>query len=190
MRITGGQARGIPLKAPPGNKVRPAMDAMREAIFSSLGPRVNDAQVLDLFAGSGAYGLEALSRGAGSCCFIEKDNKAISFLESNASAVAKSIGGEMNYQTIRMDAMKWQAGAQKYDIIFIDPPYPLLDEHGLTMLKQAAPFLVPSEHSRLILEAPGGWEPSGDVKAIQPPLHLLKRLGKGRNQPSALVFSP
>ncbi|WOO43109.1 16S rRNA (guanine(966)-N(2))-methyltransferase RsmD [Rubellicoccus peritrichatus] len=189
MRITGGQARGIPLKAPPGNQVRPAMDAMREAIFSSLGLRINEAKVLDLFAGSGAYGLEALSRGAASCCFVEKDRRTLSFLESNASAVAKSIGEKMNYQSVRMDAMKWQAGSQKYDIIFIDPPYPLLNEHGLAMLKQAAPLLTTSENSRLILEAPGGWEPTGNIEEIQPSLNLLKRLGKGRNQPSALVFS-
>ena len=72
MRITGGLARSIPLILPKGDAVRPATDALRQAVFSSLAARVAGARFLDLFAGSGAYGLEALSRGASSGVFVEK----------------------------------------------------------------------------------------------------------------------
>ena len=72
MRITGGAARGIPLRAPKGPLTRPATDRMREAIFSRLGSRVSQARVADLYAGTGSYGLEALSRGAAQVHFFEK----------------------------------------------------------------------------------------------------------------------
>ena len=76
MRISGGGARGIPLVVPKGDAVRPATDGMRQSVFSSLGARVSGARFLDLFAGSGAYGLEALSRGAAAGVFVEQNGKA------------------------------------------------------------------------------------------------------------------
>src|SRR5436190_17400994 len=91
MRITGGQARGIPLTLPKGDAVRPATDAMRQAVFSSLAARVAGARFLDLFAGSGAYGLEALSRGAAGGTFVEKDARTAEFIHRNIAAVCKSL---------------------------------------------------------------------------------------------------
>jgi len=90
MRITGGQARGIPLVLPKGDAVRPATDAMRQAVFSSLAARVAGARFLDLFAGSGAYGLEALSRGAADGVFVEKNARTADFIRQNIAAVCKS----------------------------------------------------------------------------------------------------
>ena len=92
MRITGGQARGIPLTLPKGDRVRPATDALRQAVFSSLAARVPGARFLDLFAGSGAYGLEALSRGASGGVFVEKDARTAGFIRDNITAVCKSLG--------------------------------------------------------------------------------------------------
>src|ERR1700685_1093985 len=80
MRISGGQARGIELAAPRGNAVRPATDGMRQAVFSSLGSRVEGARFVDLFAGSGAYGLEAFSRGASGGTVVERSAKALARL--------------------------------------------------------------------------------------------------------------
>src|SRR3954465_11512303 len=91
MRITGGIARGIPLVVPKGDAVRPATDAMRQAVFSSLGARTVGARFLDLFAGSGADGLEALSRGAAGGVFVEQNAKAVACLRQNIAAVCKSL---------------------------------------------------------------------------------------------------
>src|SRR5688572_25253543 len=92
MRISGGKARGIPLVVPKGDAVRPATDGMRQAVFSSLGERVVGARFLDLFAGSGAYGLEALSRGAAGGVFVEQNPKAAACVRRNIAAVCKSLG--------------------------------------------------------------------------------------------------
>src|ERR1041384_1110867 len=92
MRISGGAARGIPLTVPKGDAVRPATDGMRQAVFSSLGARVVGARFLDLFAGSGAYGLEALSRGAAGGIFVEQNAKAAACVRQNIAAVCKSLG--------------------------------------------------------------------------------------------------
>src|SRR4051812_45085113 len=92
MRISGGGARGIPLLVPKGDAVRPATDAMRQGVFSSLGEHVVGARFLDLFAGSGAYGLEAFSRGAAGGRFVEQNAKAVACLRQNIAAVSKSVG--------------------------------------------------------------------------------------------------
>ena len=98
MRISGGAARGITLVVPKGDAVRPATDGMRQAAFSSLGALVTGAQFLDLFAGSGAYGLEALSRGAAGGVFVEKNAKAAACVRQNLAAVCKSLGRELAVQ--------------------------------------------------------------------------------------------
>src|SRR5210317_1086641 len=92
MRITGGRARGIPLSTGRAKHVRPATDRMREAVFSSLGQRIEEALVLDIFAGSGSYGLEALSRGAKSVLFVDKHPQAVIALQQNLAVVLKSLG--------------------------------------------------------------------------------------------------
>src|ERR1700712_2296679 len=92
VRISGGMARGIPLSVPKGDAVRPATDGMRPSVFLSLAARLPGATFLDLFAGSGAYGLEALSRGAAGGVFVERNAKAAGCLRLNLAAVCKSIG--------------------------------------------------------------------------------------------------
>ena len=83
MRITGGLARGIPLILPKGDAVRPATDALRQAVFSSLAALVPGATCLDLFAGTGSYGLEALSRGASTCIFVDEHRQANAVIQQN-----------------------------------------------------------------------------------------------------------
>ncbi|MCB0386966.1 MAG: RsmD family RNA methyltransferase, partial [Bdellovibrionales bacterium] len=111
MRITGGRARGIPLIAPTGQGTRPATDRMREAVFSSLGPLVEGSRCLDLFAGTGAYGLEALSRGATAVSFVENDTKALRALKTNQDTVLKSLNLQPGnkIQTSKADVFTWNA---------------------------------------------------------------------------------
>src|SRR5277367_393404 len=92
VRISGGLARGIELTVPRGDAVRPATDGMRQSVFSSLGALVEGARFVDLFAGSGAYGLEAFSRGASGGTFVERNAKASACLRTNIAAVCRSMG--------------------------------------------------------------------------------------------------
>ncbi|HEX6024661.1 MAG TPA: 16S rRNA (guanine(966)-N(2))-methyltransferase RsmD [Solirubrobacter sp.] len=121
MRVIAGTYGGRILKAPPGSATRPTADRVREALFSILGARVVDARVLDLFAGSGALGLEALSRGAREVTFVDDAAAAIRAIRANLQA----LGAEAKVQ--RMDALRFVAAASgngaQYDLIFLDPPY-------------------------------------------------------------------
>jgi 16S rRNA (guanine966-N2)-methyltransferase len=119
MRVITGSARGLVLSAPKGG-ARPTMDRVRAAIFSSLGDAVPGARVLDLFAGSGALGIEALSRGAASAVFVDSSRESARCIRRN---LAKA-GLEGSVQT--MDAFRFlelYAGEASCDLIFADPPY-------------------------------------------------------------------
>jgi 16S rRNA (guanine966-N2)-methyltransferase len=117
MRIVAGQFKGRPLRAPRGARTRPTADRVREALFSILGD-VSGARVLDLFAGSGALGIEALSRGAASVTFVEKDPRAVAVVRRNLEAV----GAEAEIR--RRDAIGFLAAAEgRYDLVLVDPPY-------------------------------------------------------------------
>jgi 16S rRNA (guanine966-N2)-methyltransferase len=119
MRIVAGQYRGRRLAAPAGLDTRPTSDRVREALFSILGNAVAGARVLDLFAGSGALALEALSRGAASAVLVEQDRRAAAAIEANVDAL-----GIENARVVRADALAWlrRAGGE-WDIVFLDPPY-------------------------------------------------------------------
>lgn len=185
MRITGGQARGIPLTVPKGDAVRPATDGMRQAVFSSLASRVVEARFLDLFAGSGAYGLEAISRGASGGVFVEKNRRAAMCLRQNIGAVCKSVGRSPDdIQLVEGDALTVPlgAGAQVPDLVFIDPPYDLILEIAPKLFARLTHLLSPKPEALVIFELPGELElePEGWT--------LLKRLGKGQRQPTAAIF--
>ncbi len=135
MRIVGGIFRGRVLKAPDGLDVRPTQDRVREALFSILMHDIAGARFLDLFAGAGTVGFEALSRGAGSATFVERSPRHAAFIEANAKAlgVAPAI--------VRGDAFRYVAehSAAPFDIAFADPPYALGEAHGFAeMLASAA----------------------------------------------------
>lgn len=182
MRITGGLARGIVLKTP-SEGLRPATDKSREAIFSSLGDLVPESRVLDLFAGSGSYGLEAFSRGARLVRFIEKNGRILAALRENLDAVARSAERNAAECTVSaMDVFSWKpAPGEQFDIIFADPPYPLYPACGPRIIELAAACLAPA--GRLVMEMPGEYRPP------ETPLPLLRRLGKsGRGEPSLGIF--
>jgi 16S rRNA (guanine966-N2)-methyltransferase len=119
MRVIAGSAGGIRL-AVPKRGVRPTMDRVKAAIFSSLGDAVVGARVLDLFAGSGALGIEALSRGASSVVFVESDRQSVEIIEGNL-AKAK-LQGQVRQQDV-FDFLLHASRAETFDIVFADPPY-------------------------------------------------------------------
>jgi 16S rRNA (guanine966-N2)-methyltransferase len=121
MRIIAGRWRGHPLKAPPGSGTRPTTDRVREAWMSMLQPVLAGAEVLDLFAGSGGLGLEALSRGAHHATFVERAVPAVHTLRDNI----RRLGAESMTTVVRGDAMKYAAALEPgaFDIVLADPPY-------------------------------------------------------------------
>ena len=119
MRVIAGSAGGIRL-AVPKRGVRPTMDRVKAAIFSSLGDIIAGARVLDLFAGSGALGIEALSRGACSVVFVEADRQSAEIIESNLAKT--KLNGRVREQDV-FDFLQHASGAEIFDVVFADPPY-------------------------------------------------------------------
>jgi 16S rRNA (guanine966-N2)-methyltransferase len=117
VRVVAGEFRGRRLAAPRGARTRPTADRVREALFSMLGD-VSGARALDLYAGSGALGIEALSRGAESALFVERDRRAADVIERNLA----SLG--LGERVVRQEAMRFLArGEGMFDLVFCDPPY-------------------------------------------------------------------
>lgn len=121
MRIIAGAWKGRRISAPPGESVRPTGDRVREAWMSMVHPLLPDARVLDLCAGSGALGLEALSRGAATCDFVEHSPKVLRVIEGNLAA----LGGHAGAHVLRDDAVRFvqRLSEGAYDMAFADPPY-------------------------------------------------------------------
>ncbi|HUC83670.1 MAG TPA: RsmD family RNA methyltransferase [Candidatus Acidoferrales bacterium] len=123
MRITGGQAARRILKVPKGLDVRPTPDLVKQAIFNSLGPRVLDARVLELFAGSGALSLECLSRGAVSVICIEKSQRHADFIRDNAANAGYGEALQVRTQDVFPAMSQLAADGRQFDLILADPPY-------------------------------------------------------------------
>lgn len=185
MRITGGKARGIPLKAPKGDATRPATDRLREAVFSSLGPAIEHSHVADLFAGTGSYGLEALSRGAIRVVFFENDRSALNCLRQNIQATRHSLEAGVEVAQIRnIDVYSIRAETQRFDWIFIDPPYTTIQWDMPRLFANTLPLLA-YQNTRVVLEAPGDLTPAISGWTC------LRRIGKiGKEKPTALIYQP
>ena len=144
MRIIAGEWRGRSIEAPPGRGTRPTADRVRETLFSMLVSRLgsfDDLNVADLFAGSGALGLEALSRGAASATFVESDPAAAAAIRRNADAL-----GAANRARVLSGSALALARSDPFDVIFADPPY--VQGAGSNIVRAVV-------HSRWL--APGGW---------------------------------
>lgn len=126
MRVIAGELKGQRLVAPRGWRVRPTSDRVREAVFSALGGRVEGARVLDLYCGTGALAIEALSRGAAEAVLVDRDSRA-------ALGNVERLGLGERARLVRADIPRWLAGEPgepPFDLVFVDAPYRLADRVG------------------------------------------------------------
>jgi 16S rRNA (guanine(966)-N(2))-methyltransferase RsmD len=165
MRVTGGIFKGRLLKTLKGRALRPATDMVRQAVFNIIGrERTESAKVLDLFAGTGAYGIEALSRGAEYIVFVEKDRKMCEIIRENV----QKLSVEDKVMISRLDAIdainKYSYRKDKYSLLFADPPYgkeivkklielidrsEILKDDGIVMIEHSKSELPEEEYERL-----------------------------------------
>lgn len=152
--------RGRVLKVPRGDAVRPTQDMVRQALFSSLAERIPGCRFLDLFAGSGAVGLEAWSRGAAQVCWVETDPRTFSVLEGNIRTLCGSEAGrtaDQEWRCVQSDALRFLGGLRQvepYDIVFADPPY---DRQGtrrwaMRLLEELTAGEIVSEDGFFVME--------------------------------------
>ena len=150
MRVIAGELKGQRLVAPRGWTVRPTSDRVREAIFSALGDRVEGGRVLDLYCGTGALAIEALSRGAASAILVDYDTRP-------ALGNVQRLGLEDRAELVRADAVRWlgqvsaASPAGKFDLVFVDAPYRLADRVAPDLNSRLSELLAPG--GRAVIES-------------------------------------
>ena len=148
LRVSGGEARGRRLKAP--KNIRPTQGMVKQAIFNMVGPSIEGAEVLDLFAGSGALGIEALSRGAARVTFVDQQPRGLAILRQNLDA----LGFKERANIVRGDVVRWLEASPEAvraaRFVFLDPPYDdvVLDRALKVLDREATEATVLAEHSR------------------------------------------
>ncbi len=173
MRVIGGEFRSRRLQSIPGTEVRPTSDKMRETLFNILSPAVEGAVFVDAYAGTGAVGIEALSRGARHAIFIEQNRDAANLIKSNRAALQAESRARVIHGSAALYLGKIDAG-----IVFIDPPYPKEHEYqaALDALEAKQPELVVVQHSvRFALPAAHG------------PFHRTRMVKQGENALSFFI---
>jgi len=181
LRIIGGQWRGRKLRFPALPGLRPSPDRVRETLFNWLAPTLPGANCLDLFAGSGALGLEALSRGAGACYFVDSANAACRQIQAHLELL-RGEGG----QVICADSLRWlqsrPASMRPFDVVFLDPPFrqgllatccDALERHG--WLSDEALIYMESGREEPLPALPASWRPHRDKQAGQVAYRLFRR---------------
>ena len=172
MRVIAGSAKGRPLKAVPGMNTRPTTDKVKEAIFSMIGPYFDGGLVLDLFAGTGGLGIEALSRGADRAIFVDKEKQSVDIVRHNTSAAGVSDRAEI-YRNDAERAIKALAKrGQGFRLVFLDPPYRMTNMDELLgelaasgLLEHDATIVVEHDAAHLYPERfGGGFEQRRSVK--------------------------
>jgi 16S rRNA (guanine(966)-N(2))-methyltransferase RsmD len=143
MRIIAGTAKGTRLTPPADRAIRPTLDRVREACFSIIGPRLEGARFLDLFAGTGANGLEALSRGAAHADFVESDRAARQIVEENISRTKFGDRAHVHALTLPGGLAKL-ARSEPYDVIYADPPHKFINYAALFDAIESAQLLAPA----------------------------------------------
>ena len=179
MRIIAGAWRGRSIEAPPGMTTRPTSDRAREGLFSMLASRIGsfeDLRVADLFAGTGALGLEALSRGAAHCTFVEQDRKAVTMLERNLAKLGGADRADIRAQSVE----HVPAPARPVDILFMDPPYDSgLAQPTLARIARGAWLAlgawVSVEHGPIAPNVPAGLEIDTERRFGKANILLLRR---------------
>jgi 16S rRNA (guanine966-N2)-methyltransferase len=175
MRVIAGTRKGHSITAPRGLDTRPTSDRVRENVFNLVGP-VDEAAVLDLFAGSGAMGIEALSRGAGHAVFVERDADAVHAIERNLDRLR--LTGARVVRSDALTALAQEAAAgRKYDLVLVDPPYGVYPD----LQPQLARYLPP------VLAADGLLVVETDAH-VQPELPLALRTTRKYGQTRVTLF--
>ena len=143
MRVIGGTFRSRILQAPPGASTRPTSDRLRETLFNVLAPRIEGARFLDLYAGSGAVGIEALSRGASEVVFVERAAPALKTMRANLARLAINDGVRIVAGSVAA-YLRGSEDDSRFDVVFLDPPYDAAGEYGvaLGLLGKAADALM------------------------------------------------
>ena len=171
MRIIAGSRKGARIFAPKGHVVRPTGDRVREAVFNLIGP-VEGADVLDLFAGTGALGLEALSRGAATAVFVDSDRVATETVVRNVEKLG--LEGARVYQEDAARRLATEAAAgRRYDLVLVDPPYRMLSKFQ-PMLATHLPSVVAAD-GLVVVESEAKEEPE-----LPLPLRTTRRYGSTR----------
>jgi 16S rRNA (guanine(966)-N(2))-methyltransferase RsmD len=172
MRVIAGQFRGRVLKSPPSMQVRPTSDRLRETLFNVIAPRVGGARFLDLCAGTGAVGIEALSRGASFVTFVDRVHRICGLVEANLdlcgvaeelTEVVKGDAAEFLRRTVRGGGDDWRGGHGPWDIVYFDPPYAgdylsvldLFGEHAGALLAPGGLLIVEHHHKNGLKDSVG-----------------------------------
>jgi 16S rRNA (guanine966-N2)-methyltransferase len=171
VRIVAGSRKGHKLSAPRGLDTRPTSDRVRENVFNLIGP-VDGARVLDLFAGSGALGIEALSRGAASAVFVEHDPEALRTIARNLDRLRLTGARVVRGDVLRTIAQEAARGA-KYDLVLVDPPYGMLIEIQPRLARHLPPLLAPD--GLLVVETDARTEPE-----LSLPVRTSRKYGQTR----------
>jgi 16S rRNA (guanine966-N2)-methyltransferase len=161
LRVIAGRLKGRRLLTPAWAGLRPTSDRLRETLFEIIGPDVEGAAVLDGFAGTGALGIEAISRGASSVAFVEHDRRAVALIERNLARCG--VTGGYTIVPTRIEAAASRIGDRRFDVILLDPPYddPALDAAVATASRWLAP------RGRLVLEHAARVDPAGQAGGVQ-----------------------
>jgi 16S rRNA (guanine966-N2)-methyltransferase len=157
VRIVAGARRSRRLRVSPGSTVRPTGEMVREAIFDSLGP-VGGLAVLDLFAGTGAMGLEALSRGAGRCLFVEADRRVAEVLRENISDLEYEAEGKVIVADYLAALQDLKRAEERFDLLFVDPPYRILTQVEVTLKPFIASLM--EDNGVVVFESDKGSHPT------------------------------
>jgi 16S rRNA (guanine966-N2)-methyltransferase len=175
VRIVGGEYRGRRIAVPQGADLRPTADRVRETLFNWLGQRLDGAHCLDLYAGSGALGFEAASRGAARVVLVDKDRAALAGLRRSREAL-----GATATEIVAAEAEAYLAsGGERFDLVFLDPPF--RQNADASLLERLVPRLQPA--ARVYLEA-------AQPASVQPPWRELKRSRAGQVSFQLLAWEP
>ena len=177
MRVTAGVAKGTRLRTASRAATRPTSDMVKEALFNALAPRLEEARVLDLFAGTGGLGIEALSRGAGAAVFVEREPRGAAMIRENLRAARLEARGEVRRANALTEVASLAARGARFDVIVLDPPYGQELAGRILRAIAAAGALAPGGPA-----APGKLQPPAPTAVKGPacgPLRALDRLVAG-----------
>lgn len=164
MRVISGKARGLKLNTPKNQDVRPTTDRVKESLFNIINSYIIDSKILDLFAGSGSLGIECLSRGASKCIFVDISKESIDLVKSNVKKARVENESIIINADFKDAVKKLQVQKEKFDVIFMDPPYykdmfvsalegidnaDLLDEDGIIIIEHDTKDTFPNNIGRL-----------------------------------------